>query len=207
MLNRLLRCFVLVSLVVTAALIGMSMLRVPWPRVSPPAGLEPTQIKSDLILTPADLVLGNPTARHKLVMFGDYQCQPCSGEWAALENRMRQGTEDLAVYFHNFPLTGIHPRALEAATFAEIAKSRGGFAKMHRMLYQLGLPKELTDYLRVLQLPTTVSPSERLACRKRVAEDFALGRELGVSATPSLFYVDQSGRVFRLQSLENLPKG
>jgi len=160
-------------------------------------------VNSAELLTPSSLVLGSPSAKGKLVMFGDYQCSPCKMEWADISRQFASNGTSFAVYFHNFPLTNIHPRAFEAATIAERAKVAGRFPEVHGKLYvsdirDISLDTQLRKFRQVYR---EQDPLE-FECKNKVLADMRLGDRLGVEGTPTMFWVDANGKVYRIQSLE-----
>ena len=69
--------------------------------------------------------------------------------------------------------------------------------QMQTLLYSSQLtPEAMQTYSRELKL-SPYADKERLACGERVLADLKLGKDPGLSDTPSLFLV-KSGRVFRI---------
>jgi protein-disulfide isomerase len=83
--------------------------------------------------------LGDRGAPAVVIIFSDFQCPYC-GEFARTEfhdvvdEYVRDGR--LRVVFEYFPLTTIHPQALQAAHAAECADEQGQFWKLHDLLFR-----------------------------------------------------------------------
>lgn len=146
----------------------------------------------DLQISAEDHQFGPADAPITLVEYGDYECPDCLSTFPLIEQLAEDLGEDLRFVFRHFPLISIHPRASFAAQAAEAAGAQHKFWEMHRLLYQrpggldddelarLGLRLELELYRYENDLST-----QRFANRVQRQADF--GREIGVSATPTLF--------------------
>jgi protein-disulfide isomerase len=151
------------------------------PRLTPP-------------LSARDHVLGNPTARSTLVEYGDFECPYCGAAHPIVKQVLARLGDDLLFAFRDFPLTQVHPHALQAAEAAEAAGAQGRFWEMHDLLFtnQHRLePDDLAAYAQALGLdvPRFVDELETHAHRPRIREDFASGVRSGVNGTPT-FFVD-----------------
>ena len=62
-----------------------------------------------------------PAAGRLIVEYGDYDCPYSRQAFRAIERVETELGEGMRFAFRHFPLTGIHPHALEAATAAEAA--------------------------------------------------------------------------------------
>lgn len=135
-----------------------------------------------------------------VVEFLDFQCPACAVASQAVAELKAEYGDRVAIVVRNFPLTSIHPHAVDAALAFEAAAAQGATVEMYEALFatqeqwspatgsqaatfrqladDLGL--DLAEYDRVVADPATL---ERIA-RDR---DDALG--LGLQGTPS-FFVD-----------------
>lgn len=122
--------------------------------------------------------------------------------------------EQLAFVFRNFPLSSIHPNARTAAAAAEAAGLQGKYWEMHDALYENQSAWEnapadqrtdiFADYattfgLNIEKFKTDLASPE---VNKKINYDQAIGKKLGVSATPTFYlngkkaeniYNDQGG--------------
>jgi protein-disulfide isomerase len=68
--------------------------------------------------------------------YGDYQCPPCGGLHPILKTLKGEYGGRIQIAFHHFPLTQLHPHALEASYAAAAAGLQGKFWEMHNLLYE-----------------------------------------------------------------------
>jgi protein-disulfide isomerase len=136
--------------------------------------------------------LGPLNAPLNLVEYGDYECPYCGAAAPIVEEVKRILGDELLFVFRHFPLSEIHPHALQAAEAAEAAGSQGRFWDMHDLLFRnqrrLDL-RALVTYGQALQLGLEQFTAE-LAQHvhvPRVREDFLSGVRSGVNGTPTFF--------------------
>ena len=84
---------------------------------------------------PEDHTSGPPTARVTLVEYGDYECPFCGMAHPVVKQLLRLLEDDMLFAFRHFPLSQIHPHALDAAIAAEAAGAQGRFWEMHELLF------------------------------------------------------------------------
>ncbi|HTY07696.1 MAG TPA: thioredoxin domain-containing protein [Candidatus Edwardsbacteria bacterium] len=80
---------------------------------------------------------GSPDAKVKIVEFGDFQCPYCK-QWndttyPALQQKYG---DKIVLYFREYPLSSIHPQAMDGAVTAECANDQGKFWEMHDAMYK-----------------------------------------------------------------------
>ena len=83
-----------------------------------------------------DRVFGNAKSPVQLIEYGDFQCPGCGGAYAGLKKISEEYKEQIGFIFRNFPITGIHPNALAAASAAEAAGAQGKYWEMHDAIYE-----------------------------------------------------------------------
>ncbi len=79
--------------------------------------------------------IGSPSAKVKLVEFGDYQCPACASAEPIMKVMIATYKDQLQFVFRNFPLTQ-HKNAKLAALVAEAAGQQGKFWEMYDALYE-----------------------------------------------------------------------
>ncbi|MFN4001675.1 DsbA family protein [Microcella sp.] len=163
------------------------------PEPDPSASAEVLRADSHALTSPADPEV-------TVVEFLDFQCPACAVAASAVAELKAEYGDRVAIVVRNFPLTSIHPHAVDAALAFEAAAAQGATVEMYEALFatqqqwspatgsqaatfrqladDLGL--DLAEYDRVVADPATL---ERIA-RDR---DDAVG--LGLQGTPS-FFVD-----------------
>lgn len=148
-----------------------------------------------------DNVFGNKQSKVVLVEYGDFQCPGCGSAHPTVKSLSEKYEGQLAFVFRNFPLTQIHPNARAAAAAVEAAGKQGKYWQMHNLVFesqdewsnastqdrgnlfagyaaQVGLNKD--EFMKVLNEQTDTF-------NKKINFDVALGRKIGVSATPTFY--------------------
>jgi len=132
------------------------------------------------------------TIGEPMVVFTDYECPACQRfETSVLPAVRRRYGDQFQVVYRHLPLS-IHPHAVMAAVAAECAAQQGRFEEMHRVLFQ-----RQSEFARepwvAFASTAGVSDVDRFsgclasqATKDIVANDAALAREMGISATPTL---------------------
>lgn len=125
-----------------------------------------------------------------LVEYGDYECPYCGAAYPDLKAVKERLGARLCFVFRNFPLSEMHPHALHAAEFAEMAALDGKFWRAHDLLYEnQGALRDadLREYARRLGLGAGWLPGADGALVSRIRADFSGGVRSGVNGTPCLF--------------------
>jgi protein-disulfide isomerase len=151
----------------------------------------------------------------QLVEFGDFQCPACGNAEPWVEQARKDFAGKLTIVFRNFPLTQLHPNAMNAAEVAEAAGAQGKYWEMHDKLYAtqkdwsaLGDPTSIfASYAQAIGVPDIAKFQADLAAKtyaNAIAADVADGNSLGVNATPT-FYVNgvQPASVASYQDLKH----
>ncbi len=134
---------------------------------------EITRVDFSKIPLKDSIVLGNPKAEKKVVVFDDPDCPYCAKLHPELK-KITKERKDVAFYIKMFPLVQIHPKAYEKSKAIMCQKTNDKALKL------------LEDAFAKKELP---SPD----CNtKAVDESISLGSRLGITGTPSLIF--QNGR-------------
>lgn len=162
-----------------------------WRSVTAPAPV-PERVAIGVGNAPAMGAAGAPVT---VIIFSDFECPYC-GEFALetmplVKERLVE-TGQVRVAFRHFPLT-THPYADRAAQAAACADDQGRFWEYHDLLYanqdalQIG---DLQAYAVELGLTATVFDACLLGEERAnvVAQDRALGLQVGVTGTPTFFF-------------------
>jgi protein-disulfide isomerase len=88
------------------------------------------------IIPTKDIWVGNKDAQVKLVMYGDYESEPCSKANIVVNQLLEKYENKIQFNFRHFPLTKIHQRAHKAAEASVGAAQEGKFWPMHNMLFE-----------------------------------------------------------------------
>jgi|Deesub1362A_J573_1020465.scaffolds.fasta_scaffold18687_1 thiol:disulfide interchange protein DsbC len=134
---------------------------------------EITRVDFSQIPLKDSIILGNPKAQKKVVVFDDPDCPYC----AKLHPELKKITEerkDIAFYIKMFPLVKLHPKAYEKSKAILCQDSNDKSLKL------------LEDAFAKKELPKPTCET------KAVDETISLGTKLGITGTPSLIF--QNGR-------------
>ena len=147
----------------------------------------------------ADHVFGKADSKVIFIEYGDYQCPSCSGAHPQIKAATEAYKDKVAFIFRNFPLTTIHPNARAAAAASEAAGLQGKYWEMHNRLYESQADWEsltgdqrtntFIDYASQLKLDTAKFKTDlaSTAINSKISFDQALGKKIGVNATPSFY--------------------
>jgi protein-disulfide isomerase len=139
-----------------------------------------------------DHVHGPDDAAYTLVEYGDYECPACGELFRVLRDLQGELQNELRIVFRHFPLSGIHPRAQEAAEAAEAAAAQDRFWEMHDHLFEDQHALSFHELVRSAEALSLDVKRFRTEIKERkyedrVREDFRRGVANGVYGTPALF--------------------
>lgn len=146
-----------------------------------------------------DHVWGNAESKVVLIEYGDYQCPGCASAYGTIKQATANYEDDMAFVFRNFPLTSIHPNARAAAAAAEAAGLQGKYWEMHDKLYPAQNDWSMLDttqrttvfegYANEIGLDLEKFRTDMTSrnVSQKINFDLALGKEHGVSSTPTIF--------------------
>ena len=139
-----------------------------------------------------DHIRGNSNAPLELVEYGDFECSDCGHAYPIIKTIQQALGDDLKFVFRNFPLTQIHPHAVNAAVAAEAAALQNKFWEMHDIILQNQKHLELEDLLMYakkidLDADQFKNDLQNITLRAKVEADFESGVRSGVNRTPSFF--------------------
>jgi protein-disulfide isomerase len=133
--------------------------------------------------------------------YGDYQCPPCGALHPILKTLKSEYGGRVQIAFHHFPLTQLHPHALEASYAAAAAGLQGKFWEMHNLLYEnQSVWSQVGDFRPIvinfarqigLDVPRFTREMDGLQVVTLVSEDTRVAAARGVNATPTIFINDQ----------------
>jgi protein-disulfide isomerase len=151
-------------------------------------------------------------AEVQLVEFLDFQCPACAAAAQAVESIKSQYGDRVEIVVRHFPLTEIHPHAVEAALAFEGAAAQGAAVEMYEALYSTqqqwssGTGSQAAAFRGLAeQLGLDMAEYDRVVADPATLETVSLGRQdaigLGLQGTPS-FFLD--GEPVTIQSLDEL---
>jgi len=134
---------------------------------------------------------GSNKAQVTIVAFSDFQCPFCSRVLPTMDKLIKDYPDKVRIFFKHNPLP-FHSDAPLAAQAAVAAEKQGKFWEMHDILFknQQNIKRpDLEKYAQELKLDMAKFKADidSPATKKRVDDDLALGKELGVQGTPNFF--------------------
>jgi len=135
---------------------------------------------------------GSAEPKIVMVVFSDYECPFCKKAELTHRDLMTKYNDSIVLVFKDFPLTMLHPNALNSALASECAKEQGKYWDYHDYIFdnndQLGI-----DYLKEYAKFFGMDSDKFDACldsQKYLYEinlDKKAGMAVGVSGTPVTF--------------------
>ncbi len=143
-------------------------------------------------VTSRDHSAGPDDARVTLVEYGDYESPACGAFYPTMKGVQARLGPNLRFVFRNFPLSEIHPFALQAAEAAEAAGVQESFWPMHDTLFEnqhalVRASLELYADSLGLDLERFNRDLDVHAHATRIHDDFRAGARCGVNGTPTIF--------------------
>jgi protein-disulfide isomerase len=139
-----------------------------------------------------DHIQGNINAPIELVEYGDYQCPHCGRAYPIIKNIQKKLGNKISFVFRNFPLSEIHPNAMNAAVAAEAASAQDKFWEMHDIIFENQGHLSDVDLIKYavklgLNIEQFKADFEKPKYLEKVETDFESGIRSGVNGTPSFF--------------------
>ncbi len=151
----------------------------------------PTYVPTWRDMLPAGRVIGDTTAKVKIVTFSDLECPFCKGLYKEELELQRKNPAQVAIVFIHFPLPG-HRFALPAARAAECANDLGRFEQFVEIAYEkqdsLGLVSwgSLADEAGIRDTVRFSQCTKASSNIHQVDIGMALGKSIGVRGTPTV---------------------
>lgn len=136
-------------------------------------------------------VRGNANAPVTIVEFSDFQCPYCSRLQPTLEKVLKDFPNEARLVFKNFPLS-FHKQAKNAARATHAAGEQGKYWEMHDITFK-NFNKLTEDSFKEFAGKLGLDETKFMADYKsgkydnQIQQDINLGRQAGVTGTPSLF--------------------
>ncbi len=142
-------------------------------------------------VSPDDPARGSDTPLVTAVVFSDFECPFCGKLAKTLDTVMPEYEADVRLVFKHYPLAN-HARAEPAAKAAVAAHAQGKFWPMHDALFANRTALQAADLHSYatnigLDIAKFTADAQRKSTTIKVNEQFADGRVLQVTTTPTMF--------------------
>jgi protein-disulfide isomerase len=139
-----------------------------------------------------DPSVGSPTAKVTVVAFVDFQCSACAAFGPLLKKVAAEFGGDVRLVIRDYPLTSMHPDAMNAALAGYAARQQGKFFEMTDLMYRNQDALDIGSLKKyALQVGLNTGQFERdlrsTAAAEEIKKDIADGKNYGVSGTPTVF--------------------
>lgn len=146
-----------------------------------------------------DHVFGKKDSKVVFIEYGDFQCPGCGSAYPTIKDVTEKYKGQVAFIFRNFPLTSLHPNAKAAAAAAEAAGLQGKYWEMHNALYANQSSWEnlntsqrtdyFASYAKNFGLDANKFKTDMASTKvnQKINYDLAIGKKIGVNATPTLY--------------------
>ena len=161
---------------------------------------------------PANM-LGAPTAAVTIEEFADFQCPTCATVHTKMKEINSLYSGRIKFIYRNYPLTQMHQNAYDASTAAEAAGLQGKFWAMQDQLFNNQkawsnsneVRKLFEEYAGKIGLDAAKFQTDMMSLqtKKRVDDDLARGRALGISGTPTV-YINGSKLAFEQMDVSQM---
>lgn len=190
---------------------------------APPPPREMTDAELCKLLAPPDSpYLGNPAAAYTLVEFGDYQCPNCRASEPEVQKLIKKYGDRMKYVFHSYTIRPEHYYAPTLARAVGAAAEQGKYWEMHRRVFTTKVnwdgmqPEQIIATVKRFANELGLDPMRFTAFFqgeegvKLTAKQDNLGRQVGVTATPSYYFIKPGNHIVRffttMQTVEELNK-
>lgn len=134
---------------------------------------------------------GSVSSAAAIIEYGDYQCETCKTMAPVLDRVAASYKGNVRLVWRDFPITSVHPKALDAAVFARCAGLEGKYWEAHDALfaakeiseYTFG---EISDRLNLNKNTMTYCRNDR-ALIDNILRDTDVAQGDGISRAPTIF--------------------
>jgi len=150
-------------------------------------------IKDDKFYDDKHLLMGDKSAKHKILVFSDPMCPFCQEVMPDIFKAVKENPKTFALYYYHMPLLRLHPVSDTLTKAMHVAQNKGK-ADLVEKFYKMKIEFKETDINKIIpeikkQTGFVVSKEEINA--KEVSEalekDKKMGAELMVSGTPTIY--------------------
>jgi len=152
-----------------------------------------------------NLIYGDADAKHKVAIFSDPLCPYCKNFVPKAIEFMKKDAKKFAIYYYHFPLSSLHPAAVQLVKAASVLQMRG-YKDVVLNLYKLEIDAREKDVNKILaafnktfktELKAEDLTSEAVV--QNYENDMKIADEVMVQGTPTMFFdgkLDKSKRKY-----------
>ncbi len=140
------------------------------------------------------LLLGNPDAKHKIVIFSDPLCPFCREVVPKIFEAVKKHPDLFALYYYHLPIKSLHPASVPLAKAIIYLKKQGN-KKAIEQIYKTEFNYEEKDEKKVLQeldkklgLKLTLAQINQPWVVNELQEDMKKAESLMIHGTPTIFF-------------------
>ncbi len=147
------------------------------------------------VATPDDPSLGPADAKLVIVEFLDYECPFCNAESSIVRELAAKYNDKVRFIIRDFPVTELHPHAMDGALAAGCAQAQGKYWPMHDRLFAAAADGDLSpEDIQQAAAQSGLDLDVFHACLNvqaplaEIQQDVADGLAAGVRGTPTFFF-------------------
>lgn len=134
---------------------------------------------------------GSVSSAASIIEYGDYQCETCKTMSPILSRIAASYKGNVRLVWRDFPITTLHPKALDAAVFARCAGLEGKYWEAHDALFAADEISEYTmskiaDQLK-LNINTLTYCRNDKTLIENILRDTDVAQGDGISRAPTIF--------------------
>lgn len=143
------------------------------------------------------LIVGNPNAKDKIVVFSDPLCPFCMDFVPDVIKHVKKYEDKIALYYYHFPLSRIHPAAVPLVKLMVKAKE-DGIKNIEERVYSVYWDEEfsskeqnedvvISSFNKIFKTSYTKEDINSDKISDEIFEDVSMGEDVLVQGTPTIF--------------------
>lgn len=144
-----------------------------------------------------NLLMGNPNAKDKIVVFSDPLCPFCMDYIPDVIKHVAKNSDKIALYYYHFPLLRLHPASGTLTRIMDVAVKQGVkdiVLKVYQADWDQYFTEQEKDAKKILdgfnkefKTNITMAEIEDKKIAQKIHEDIKMGEDALVQGTPTIF--------------------
>jgi protein-disulfide isomerase len=156
-----------------------------------PKQMNLTEMRPPAVLPTDHIRYGSATSVMSVIEYGDYECDDCKTFSETVNDVLPAYHGQVRFIWHDLPIEELHPKALEAALFAQCAGEQGVFWDAHDYLMRAerlteGTFSGIAQQLR-LNTETLYACRESAQRKQQIRDDVEFAKGQGIQGAPLIF--------------------